>query len=174
MQLLIYALVFMLGVISTLAVLVYWAWYLGMKEKIHNAEAARQEMEDAVKEFEEQQRAAAEALQNSLKELLKPRQTNQPTSTTPTPQVSVDPNASASVKERLRKAVEITSKQSKIDTKKGPEFLTLHNELELEKLSVLKTILADGFDPVITIRFNTGDQEMLLSAYIQSINKGLA
>jgi len=49
-----------------------------------------------------------------------------------------------------------------------------HNELELEKLTVLKSILADGFDPVITIRFNTGDQEMLLSNYVQSITKGLA
>jgi hypothetical protein len=74
----------------------------------------------------------------------------------------------------LRKAVELTAKQSKIDAHKGPEHLMQHNELELEKLTVLKSILADGFDPVITIRFNTGDQEMLLSNYVQSITKGLA
>lgn len=175
MQILIYFLCFVLGVVTTLAVLVYWAWYLGMQERIRRAEAARQEMEDAIRAVEESQKAAAEALQKSIAELVKRRTAPQAAAApVSTPQVPIDPNVSVSVKERLRKAVEITAKQSKIDTKKGPEFVMQHNELELEKLAVLKTILADGYDPLVTIRYNTGDQEMLLSAYIQSISKGLA
>ncbi len=173
MQLLINVLCFVLGVVSTLGVIVVWAWYLRMQDRITRAETARKEMEDAIKAFEEQQKAAAEALQSSITELVKQRQARQ-TTTHPTPQMPQDPGVAASVKERLRKAVELTAKQSKIDTRKGPEFVMQHNELELEKLTVLKSILADGFDPVITIRFNTGDQEMLLSNYIQSITKGLA
>jgi hypothetical protein len=123
-----------------------------MQEQITQAESARKEMEDAVKLIEEQQVTAP----------------------TVAPQVAQDSSVAASVKERLRKAVELTAKQSKLDVKKGHEFVMQHNELELEKLAVLKSILADGFDPVITIRFNTGDQEMLLSNYVQSITKGLA
>lgn len=172
MQVLINVLCFVLGVISTLAVLLVWAYYLRMQDRVARAEAAKKEMEDAIRAFEEQQKLAAEALQNSITELVKRRTATQPAQ--PAPQMPQDPGITASVKERLRKAVELTAKQSKIDTKKGHEFVMQHNELELEKLAVLKSILADGFDPLITIRFDRGDQEMLLSTYVQSLNKGLA
>ena len=76
-----------------------------------------------------------------------------------------------SVKERLRKAIDITLRQSTINVKGDNEKLLEYNNLELEKLSILKTILADGFDPPITIRYNTGDQEMPLSSYIASMQK---
>ena len=109
---------------------------------------------------------ATEELQRTLAELLA-RRTPKPK----TPDVESD---TSTVKERLRRAVELTAQQSKINVNQGPEFTMQHNELELEKLCVLKSIIADGFDPVITIRFNTGDKDMLLSNYIQSISKGLA
>ena len=174
MQLLICLLCFVAGIIATLTTLVVWAWYLGMQERIRHAEAAKKEMEDAIIAIEAQQKEAAAALQSSIAELVKRRTQNQQVAPPAPSPVPMDPNVSASVKERLRKAVELTSKQSKINVRNGPEFVMAHNELELEKLAVLKTILADGYDPVITIRYNTGDQEMLLSAYIQSISKGLA
>jgi len=174
MQVLLYVLCFLGGVLFTVIALFIWAWYLGMQERIRRAEAERKEMEDAIKAVEAQQKEAAEQLQKSIAELVKRRQAHQQAAQAPAPQVPIDPNVAASVKERLRKAVELTARQSKIDTKRGPEFVMHHNELELEKLAVLKTILADGFDPLITIRFDRGDQEMLLSAYVQSISKGLA
>lgn len=172
MQLLINVLCFLLGVGVTIASLVIWAWYLGMKERVAMAETAQKNMEDAIKLFEEQHKAAQVVLEQTISEMVKrkPAPPKQPT----TPQVPTDPTVNSSVKDRLRKAIELTAKQAKIDTRKGPEFILEHNELELEKLSVLKTILADGFDPVITIRYNTGEQEMRLSAYVQSITKGLA
>jgi hypothetical protein len=95
-------------------------------------------------------------------------------SQTSSPPPVEQPTTKLSVKDRLKKAVDITAKQSLLDARKGPEFVMQFNELELEKLSVLKTILADGFDPLIVIRYNTGDQEMLLSSYVQTITKGLA
>lgn len=77
------------------------------------------------------------------------------------------------VKERLHKAVQITLRQNKLDTRVSDDDLILHNELELEKLIILRSILADGFDPSITVRFNSGDQEQSLSAYVANIQKGL-
>lgn len=171
MQLLIAVLAFVAGIISTLAVLLVWAWYLGMKERVAAAEEAQKSMEDAIKQYEESQKAVQESLQQTLAEMVQRRA--KPPLAKPTPEVT-DPNTSTSVKDRLKKAVEITSRQAKIDVRKGPDHILEHNELELEKLSVLKAILADGHDPLITIRYNTGEQEMLLSAYVQSITKGLA
>jgi Tfp pilus assembly protein PilN len=173
MSLLVNILCFVLGVVSTVFVLLVWAWYLGMQEKVARAEAARQDMENLIKQFEEQSKAASAALQQSITELVKRRQA-QLQAQQALPQVPTDPNVAASVKERLRKAVEITVKQQKIDVRKGPDFVMQHNELELEKLTVLRTILKDGFDPVITIRYSNGDQEMPLSSYLQTIEKGLA
>ncbi len=171
MELFIRILFYFGGVASTFAALLVYAWYLGMQERIKRAETLRQEMEEVVKQIEAQQKAAAEMLQNSINEIVKRRQGG----ALPAPVAqATDPSTSPTVKERLRKAVELTSKQAKIDVKQSPELQEAHNELELEKLSVLKTILADGYDPVITIRYNTGEQEMLLSAYVQSISKGLA
>lgn len=164
---------FLLGVVTTLGVLMILGWVLAMRERVKQAEEARRQMEDAIKAVEEEQKKAADMLQNSITELIKRRQATQQVAAPPAPQVT-DPNITSSIKERLRKAAELTLKQGKLDPKKGPEFQMQHNELELEKLAVLKTILAEGFDPVITIRYNTGDQEMLLSAYVQSISKGLA
>lgn len=166
-----YVLCFLLGVVVEFVVFLVWAWYLGLKERVVTAETARQDMEDAIKQFEEQQKAAQETLQNTIDAMIKRRA--QP-SKKAVPQVQTEVNANSSVKDRLKRAVEITLLQQKIDTRQGPDFVVQHNELELEKLTVLKTILADGFDPLITIRYNTGEQEMLLSAYVQSITKGLA
>lgn len=171
MQLLNYCLCFVGGAFFTLFSLFVRAWYLDTQARIKEAEALNKEMEKKFKLLEEQQEAANAMLQNSIAELAKRRaQVTQPAVA---PQAPANPNISASVKTRLRKAVELTSKQAKIDVRMGPEFVMQHNELELEKLALLKTILADGYDPVITIRYNTGDQEMLLSTYVQSINKGL-
>lgn len=166
MQLLVNALCFVAGIVSTVVVFLVWARYIHMRERAEAAERARQEAEAAMKALDEQQKLATDALQNSLTELLQ-RRAAKPTKDTAT-------GDTASVKERLRRAVELTALQTKINKNMGPEFVMQHNELELEKLTVLKSILADGFDPVITIRFNTGDEEMLLSSYIQSITKGLA
>lgn len=176
MSVLVNVLCFVLGVVSTMFVLIIWAWYLGMQEKVARAEAARKEMEEAIKQFGEQQKAAQAVIQQSIAELVKRRAQALQVAQTPqpTPQVPTDPNVAASVKERLRKAVELTAKQQKIDQRQGPEMIMAHNELELEKLTVLRTILADGFDPVITIRYSNGEQEMPLSHYIQTIQKGLA
>lgn len=123
----------------------------------------------AVKALTEYQKAAEESLQtfDSLLKRWGPQATK---AKVPTAESATE----GSVKDRLRRAVELTAQQNKIDRKKGPEFIMQHNELELEKLSVLKSIIADGFDPVITIRFQTGDEDMLLSNYIQSITRGLA
>lgn len=75
-----------------------------------------------------------------------------------------------SVTKRLRQASEINSKQSRI----SPNAADLtYNNLELEKLSILQTILRDGFDPLITIRLDRGDQQMKLSSYIAQIQRSL-
>lgn len=165
MQLLVNALCFLSGVVTTIGGLAVWARYIAMKHRAEDAEKAQQEAEEAKRQLDEQQRQAVEAIQNSLAELAQRR--NKQPKVTP-----VDDNAS--VKDRLRRAVELTALQSRINKNMGPEFVMQHNELELEKLTVLKSIIADGFDPIITIRFNTGDEDMLLSSYIQSITKGLA
>lgn len=173
-QVLFYILCFLGGIVSTVLAFLGFAWYLGTQERVRRAETAQKRMESIVKAVEEQ-KLAEERLRASLTELAKSRQVNQKvTLPTSVPQAPIDPELTLSVQDRLRKAVALTAKQSKIDITRGPEFIMQHNELELEKLVVLKTILADGFDPVITIRFNTVDQEMPLSAYVQSIGRGLA
>ena len=130
--------------------------YLNMKARVEIAESAQRDMD--------------QSLQTLLEEFAKIRAQSQKKANSST----ATPNVNTSVKERLRLAVELTAQQNKIDRKKGPEFTMQHNELELEKLSVLKSIVADGFDTVITIRFSTGDEDVLLSNYIQSITRGLA
>jgi hypothetical protein len=139
------------------------------KDQQEAADKAEKEAAEARRALDEQQRLATEALQSSIVELLQRGVAKQKASTT-----MVDTTDNSTVKERLRRAVELTAQQSKINLNNGPDFIMQHNELELEKLSVLRSIIADGFDPVITIRFNSGDQDMLLSNYIQSIAKGLA
>lgn len=165
MQLLVNVLCFAFGVVTTIVALGIWAFSVQKKERKEAAEKTKRDAEKAQKELDEQQKLATEALQSSLAERLNRR--------TQKSKAPADTDSST-VKERLRRAVELTAQQSKINRNNGPDFVMQHNELELEKLSVLKSIIADGFDPVITIRFNTGDQDMLLSNYIQSISKGLA
>lgn len=166
MQPLIYALVFLGGIAVTIGGLLVRKWTLKMQDRVAVAESAMKQTEDAFLAASQQQALAAAEFQNQLENLLKKRQGKA------TEAVSQD--AASTVKDRLRKAGELTAKQSKIDVNRGPDSVMQHNELELEKLTILKSILADGFDPVITIRFNTGDQETLLSNYVQSITKGLA
>jgi len=163
MQLLVNVLCFLSGVFAIIAALIAWARYLSMKERAEVAEKAKADVETSLQGLYEQQKQASEALQNTFAELLHKRAQKQH---------PIDDDSS--VKERLRRAVELTALQTKINKNLGPELAMQHNELELEKLSVLKSIIADGFDPLITIRFNTGEEEMLLSSYIQSITKGLA
>lgn len=158
---------FVVGASLMLGAVILFGAYISAKEKLEAAEKAKKAYEE---EMLKQQLEREKALQ-MITEIIKRRQQAQAIPPAP---VSSDPNVAASVKDRLRKAVEITTKQAKIDIKKGPVEQLEYNELELEKFNVLKTIIADGFDPLITIRYNTGDQEMLLSAYIQSIQKGLA
>jgi hypothetical protein len=86
----------------------------------------------------------------------------------------IDKQKAASILERLKEADEISIKQNKIDTRQGPDFVMQYNELNLQKLSLLKRIIADGFDPVVTIRYNSSNEEMLLSTYVETIKKGLA
>ncbi len=173
MQALLYVLVFLAGVVFAVLALLCVGWFVNMHDRVQKAEKARKDMEDALLQLETSQKAASEALQKSINELVRRRQATQQAPAAPAPQPK-DPKVEPSIKERLRKAVELTAKQNKLNPKNGPTEQTEYNELELEKLSVLKTILADGFDPVITIRFGSGDQDMLLSNYIQSITKGLA
>lgn len=173
MQLFVNVLCFLAGVVVTLGVLVVMAAWQNMQDKVRHAEEMKAELEAEQKRFLEEQVKAQEEVRKALDELIRRRPASMTQQQPISPQVPNDPNVNASVKDRLRKAVEITSKQIKIDTRKGPEFVLQHNELELEKLAVLRTILADGFDPVITIRYPNGEQEMLLSAYVNNIQKGL-
>ncbi len=168
MQLLVNVLFFAFGVVTGAAGLVGWVFHVEKKNHKKAAEQAQRDAEEAQKILVEQQQVDTAALQN-LTELLQQRRS--PKKKAP---VETDSTDSPTVKERLRRAVELTAQQSKINRNNGPDFIMQHNELELEKLTVLKSIIADGFDPVITIRFSSGDQDMLLSNYIQSISKGLA
>ena len=135
--------------------------YRRLQKTERDHELAQQYLESV--SYEQEQ--ATKRLQETLNALVQRKQAKA---------ASIANDPASSVKDRLKKAGELTFEQSKIDTRLGHEFVMKHNELELEKLIVLKTILADGFDPIVTIRFNSGDKEMTLSAYVESINKGLA
>lgn len=172
MQLLINVLCFAFGIVTTICVLVGWARHMHKKDYIEATEKAQKDFEESQKVLDEQQKLATDELQKSIEELLRHRR--HPQKQKATDLTTTDTTDSPSVKERLRQAIELTAKQSKINRNQGPKFAMQHNELELEKLCVLKSIIVDGFDPIITIRFNSGDQDMLLSNYIQSISKGLA
>jgi hypothetical protein len=78
-----------------------------------------------------------------------------------------------SLNDRLRRAMEITSRQSEIDLRGGEEQILLYNNLELEKLHLLKTILKEGHNPLITVRYATGDKRVSLSDYVTSIQNTL-
>lgn len=157
-----------------LALIAVFAFILSLVKVLRSQKELREAVRDEemaqkyIKMLTEEQEIANQRLQDTFADLLKRRQPKPP----PPQMQETDP--SATIQDRLKRAGELTVKQSKIDTRKGHEYVMQHNELELEKLVVLKTILADGFDPVITIRYNTGDQEMPLSAYVESINKVLA
>lgn len=149
------------GFVSGIAMVYMAAWFLARKVRRKQAELQKKLQEEQLN-YEKQLEEARQVLAEILK---KPAQA--PAA------ASADSDPEATVKDRLRKAMALGSKQLKINTRSSPESQLEFNELELEKLGVLKTILADGFDPVITIRYNTGDQEMQLSAYVASIQKGL-
>lgn len=157
-----------------LALIAVFAFILSLVKVLRSQKELREAVRDEemaqkyIKMLAEEQEIANQRLQDTFADLLKRRQPK------PHPPQMQETDPSATIQDRLKRAGELTVKQSKIDTRRGHEFLMQHNELELEKLVVLKTILADGFDPVITIRYNTGDQEMPLSAYVESINKVLA
>lgn len=175
MDLLINVLCFVLGAMLATLVIFVWALWANMQDKVKRAEEQQLAMQEEYKRFLVEQEKAKEQFNQAIAELVKRRQQAlEAQQKAALPQIPTDPAVAASVKERLRKAVEITNKQQQIDLRKGPEMVMQHNELELEKLTVLRTIIKDGFDPVITIRYSNGAQEMLLSAYLQTIEKGLA
>lgn len=76
------------------------------------------------------------------------------------------------VSKRLKQAAELTLQQNRLSVKNDDELHAFHN-LELEKLTILKTIINDGFDPLIVIRYTNGEQEVRLSNYINQMQKGL-
>lgn len=174
MQLLIGISLFVAGAITAILAIFVWALWTSMVEKVKLAEAQQAAFAAEWKKLQEEQAAAKDQLNQALTEIIKRRQAALEAQAKVLPQVPTDPNVAASVKERLRKAVEITNKQQQIDLRKGPEMLLQHNELELEKLTVLRTIIKDGFDPSITIRYSNGNVDMLLSDYIKTIERGLA
>jgi hypothetical protein len=86
-----------------------------------------------------------------------------------------------SVKDRLAKAHEMAKLQQAIQAQMDmPSQNALHSryknsligefqDLELKKLSLLKTVLAEGFDPMITVLTATGArEECLLSKYVNT------
>ena len=152
------------GLVAVSAFVVGIVRTVKLYRRFRNEKRDQEQVQKYLKTLVQEQQEATERLQDTLK-LLQRRQIK-------TPQVQKTDPAST-IQDRLKKAGELTVKQSKIDTRLGHESIMQHNELELEKLVVLKTILADGFDPVITIRYNSGDREMALSAYVESINKVL-
>jgi hypothetical protein len=87
-----------------------------------------------------------------------------------------------SIRDRLIKASELTQIQSdlrsraeqpsrnSLDSKYKNGLIGELNRLEQEKISILKSILADGHDPQITVISAGGEkQEMLLSAYVAEV-----
>jgi hypothetical protein len=78
-----------------------------------------------------------------------------------------------SVSKRLKEAAALTVQQGKLDVRKGNDELHEFHNIELQKLTILKTILKDGFDPKIVIRYNNAEQEMPLSVYVAQMQKSL-
>jgi hypothetical protein len=78
-----------------------------------------------------------------------------------------------SLEGRLKRAMEISTKQSRLNTRSSDDELHTYNNLELEKLDLLRGILRDGHDPVITVRLNSGSEQMSLSSYVATIQKTL-
>jgi hypothetical protein len=91
-----------------------------------------------------------------------------------------------SIKERLMKASELAQAQLAIKAQlEMPSKNALHskykNELggelqnmEIQKLDILRTVLAEGFDPMITVINEVGiKQEIPLSAYVDSASQQL-
>lgn len=74
---------------------------------------------------------------------------------------------------RLQKAIEISAQQSKIDPRASQDQLLQYNNLELEKLVLLQTILKEGHDPVLTVSIDNQVKQIKLSNYIASIQKNL-
>jgi polyphosphate kinase len=88
----------------------------------------------------------------------------------------------ASIQERMTKAVELTKIQMEmrmrldepsknaLDSKYKNGLVSDINDIEQQKIDILKTILGDGFDPMINILDeNGGSKEMALSAYVKSV-----
>lgn len=91
-----------------------------------------------------------------------------------------------SIKERLLKAADITKIQMELRSQQEmPSKNALHsrhknglvyeiNDLEEQKLSILRSVLGDGFDPMITIiNDGGGREEVPLSSYVDRAEKAL-
>jgi len=96
------------------------------------------------------------------------------------PELEQQPGLNETVLLRLKKASELTRRQNEISTTATqPSINSLHSkhkntlvnqyrELEKEKMTILKSIVKDGFNPSVTI-FNTATrqyEEMLLSHFL--------
>lgn len=145
-----YVVTFLGGALFGAAVVYVRAWWLYKKE---------------LKQLEKRKAEATARLNTALEKL---KESTAALTQAQTPALPGD-----TVKDRLRKAVEITIKQSSLDVRGDHDKKHEYNNLELEKLTILKSILADGHDPHITIRYDSGDREMLLSTYVQSLQRSL-
>lgn len=158
-----YLVMFACGAVSGAGILLLVSYNLAKKEQKRqeeeNLKLQQQQDEQAKRIYEtvKQARADLARAKNALATAATTSQAAQPDT----------------VQTRLRKAIDITLKQVHIDTRASHDNKLEYNNLELEKLAILKTILADGFDPPITIRFDSGDREMLLSNYVASLQKSL-
>lgn len=93
--------------------------------------------------------------------------------------VAAQKEAYAKVKPRLDRAAQITQEQAELMAQIDmPSKNSLHSKfknglvaeakkLEEEKTELLRSIIADGFDPEITVQVGTGLQRMHLSEYLQ-------
>lgn len=92
---------------------------------------------------------------------------------------SLDPDKRASIKERLIQAAKLAEQQLELRAQaEMPSKNSLHSrykntiiskiqDLELEKISILKTILGDGFDPnIVIVREGGVREEISLSQYL--------
>lgn len=87
--------------------------------------------------------------------------------------ITSPPVKQPTVQDFLDRAMQITTEQSRIAVNDTTDKLHQYNNLELEKLNLLREVLAHGHDPVITIRYPTGDKKLSLSDYVSSIQKKL-
>ena len=76
----------------------------------------------------------------------------------------------AQIQMELRAQVEMPSKNG-LHSKYKSGLITEIGELEQEKLDILKTVLAEGFNPMITVAQESGTKEVPLSEYVAAAQR---